>query len=613
MTGVARADQLFGPVAVDMEVRADGARVMRCGHPLGAYSPTVCHYLERWAGDAPERAFLAARAAQGAWRTLTYAEARRSVRCIAAALLTRGLDQESTIMLLSDNSIENAQLQLGALYAGVPVAPISPAYSLMSKDHGKLRYIADQLKPAVVFAQNGEQFAGALAAIADQDCEIVHVDSAVDDGATEFAELLARADEELVTRSLKALDPDAPAKILFTSGSTGQPKGVINTHRMMCSNQQAIAQMWPFLERRPPVLVDWLPWNHTFGGNHDMNMILRNGGTLYIDGGKPAPGLIDRTVENLRSVSPTLYFNVPRGFDMILPVLEADEAFRDHFFANLDLIFYAAAALPQNLWDRLEKLSTAARGTAVTMTTAWGSTETSPLATSAHYPLERAGIVGVPAPGTEIKLLPNGNKLELLVKGPNVTPGYFRRDDLTAEAFDEEGFYRIGDAGRFADPDDPARGLVFDGRVAEDFKLLTGTWVSAGEVRIATIAACSPLIQDAVVTGHDRDDVGLLVFLHPGACSQAAGKPADTPLAALIGDDTVGVMLRDGLGAYNAANPASSTCIRRILLLDEPPSIDANEITDKGYINQRAVLERRADAVERLYAGDAADDIIVFD
>jgi feruloyl-CoA synthase len=373
--------------------------------------------------------------------------------------------------------------------------------------------------------------------------------------------------------------------ILFTSGSTGTPKGVINTHRMMCSNQESWAQLWPFVEEKPPVIVDWLPWNHTFGGNACFNMMLRNGGTLYIDGGKPAPGLVDITAKNLREISPTMYFNVPRGFDLLMPLLEQDAALRRNFFKDLDLVFYAGAALPQNLWERLEKLALAEKGGQLAMLSAWGSTETAPMASCVHHIIERAGVVGNPGPGCALKLVPSGGKLEVRVKGPNVTPGYFRSDELTRAAFDEEGYYRIGDAMKLVDAAAPGKGLVFDGRVAEDFKLTTGTWVHVGAIRVKLIAAGNPLIQDAVITGHDRDAIGALVFLSPAA------KDAD-----------VRAKLSQALKELSKEG-GSSTHPTRLLVMSEPPQIDAGEITDKGYINQRAVLERRAALVEKLYAG----------
>ncbi len=595
----------FASPRVGRERLADGGFILRSLDALGPYEDHVCAYLERWAREAPERAFLAERGGDGNWVELTYAKARAQARAIAHSLIERGVTPEHPVMILSDNSIANAMMQLGAMYAGVPAVPVSPAYSLMSRDFAKLKHIHALVAPNMIFAADGAMFANALDALALEDTHVVVCGDAPDRFSAIGFDALTRATPGAeVERALSAVGPDTVAKILFTSGSTGLPKGVINTHRMLCSNQQAIAQMWPFVEKRPPVMVDWLPWNHTFGGNHDFNLILRNGGTLYIDGGKPAPGIIGKTIQNLRDVSPTLYFNVPRGFEMVLPHLEADDGFRDHFFANLDLVFYAAAALPQDLWSRLENLSLAARGDRIVMTSAWGSTETAPLASSAHFALDRAGVIGVPAPGTEIKMVPNGSKLEMRVRGPNVTPGYFRRDDLTADAFDADGFYKTGDAGRLEDEDDPAKGIVFDGRVAEDFKLSTGTWVNTGQVRIAAVSAGAPIIQDAVITGHDRNEIGLLVFANPAGCAAVTGRSAETPLGELISEAALRRALADRLQAYNESNPASSTRIARVLLLDTPADIDANEITDKGYINQRAVLERRAEQVAMLYSHD---------
>jgi feruloyl-CoA synthase len=387
-------------------------------------------------------------------------------------------------------------------------------------------------------------------------------------------------------RECAKIDSRTVAKILFTSGSTGQPKGVINTHGMLCANQQMLAQAWPFVEDRPPVVVDWLPWNHTFGGNHNFNLVLRNGGTLYVDGGKPVPGLAEITARNLKEVAPTMYFNVPRGYDLLLPFLEKDAELRRNFFRDLEVLFYAAAALPQNLWERLVRLAKEEKNTKLAMLSAWGSTETSPLATSVHFHMERAGVIGLPVAGCELKLVPSAGKLEVRVRGPNVTPGYYKRPDLTQAAFDDEGFYRIGDAVKFADPADPARGIVFDGRVAEDFKLSTGTWVHAGAVRLQLIAAGDPLIQDAVITGHDRNEIGALVFLAPKAKE--------------LSPEAVRAWLS---GALKKLAGSSSSRPARLLVMAEPPSIDANEITDKGYMNQRAVLERRAKLVEKLYAG----------
>ncbi len=616
MTKASLASVEFAAPAVDLEPLGDGGCILRCPQPLGPYPEKVGTMLRHWAAEAPERTFLAQRDAAGAWREVSYAQAARAADGLAQALLERGLGPERPLLLLSDNGIDNALLVLGAMQAGIPAAPVSPAYSLLSRDHGKLKYIMDLVRPGAVYAADGERFAAALGAIDLTGAElIVSANPPPGLDAQLFDSLAATEPTAAVEDAFAAVGPDTVAKILFTSGSTGLPKGVINTQRMLCSNQQAIRQLWPFLQRRPPRIVDWLPWSHTFGSNHNFHMMLFHGGAIYIDGGKPMPGLIEQTVANLREISPTIYFNVPRGFDVLLPFLEQDRELRDNFFRELDVIFYAGAGLPQNLWDRLEAVSAEARGERVPLVSAWGATETAPLITSLYYPADRAGVIGLPAPGCEVKMVPGGGKLELRVRGPNVTPGYWRNAELTDAAFDEEGFYRIGDAGRLADPGDPLKGIVFDGRVAEDFKLMSGTWVHVGAVRVAAIAAGAPVIQDAVVTGHDREDVGLLVFPSlPGCKALCPDAPEGAGLEELIHSPAVREKLRAGLGAYNEANPGNSTRIARVLLMSEPPGIDANEITDKGYVNQGAVLERRAALVERLHRPAGGDpDVVVLD
>ncbi len=570
----------FAPAEVRVERRADGTTVLRSPQPLRGYERSVGEWLLRWAKQAPQRVFLAERDGEQ-WRKVTYTQALDAARRIGQALLERGLGPEKPVAILSDNSVDHGLLALGAMHAGVPVAPISPAYSLMSKDFAKLKAIFELLRPGLVWTGDTQKFAPALAAVGTQ--------------ATPLAKLLDADAAARIDEAFARVGPDTVAKILFTSGSTGVPKGVINTQRMLVSNQQMLAQVWPFLEDRVQTIVDWLPWNHTFGGNFCFNVILRNGGTLYVDGGKPAPGLVEITARNLKEVSPTMYFNVPRGFDLLMPFLENDAQLRRNFFRDLDMLFYAGAALPQNLWERLEALALAEKNGELSMISSWGSTETAPSAAAVHYPIERAGVIGLPNPGCELKLVPAAGKLEVRVKGPNVTPGYYRRPDLTAAAFDEEGYYRIGDAMKFADPAAPEKGLVFDGRVAEDFKLTTGTWVHVGAVRVQLIAAGNPLIQDAVITGHDRDEVGALVFLSPAAKDLAP--------------EAVRARIGAALQAL-AAEGGSSMHPVRALILAEPPSIDAGEITDKGYINQRAVLERRAALVEQLHTNPPPADVL---
>ena len=558
----------LAPAQAVLERRGDGSMLLRSPQKLGGYARCVTEWLVQWSDRAPDRVFLAERASSG-WKTLKYREAYGAVRRVGQYLLDKGLDKDRPVAILSDNGVDHALLSLGAMHVGVPAAPISPAYSLMSKDFGKLKEIFELVKPGVVYAADPQKFGPALEAVGAKSASL--------------PEILETNPGSTLEREFSRISGKTIAKILFTSGSTGAPKGVINTHEMLCANQQMMAQAWPFVEDKPPVVLDWLPWNHTFGGNHNFNMVLRNGGTLYIDGGKPVPGLVEQTARNLAEIAPTMYFNVPRGYDLLLPLLEKDAALRQNFFRDLDMLFYAAAALPQNLWDRLIELARREKKSPA-MLSAWGSTETSPLATSVHFRMERPGVIGLPVAGCELKLVPAAGKLEVRVRGPHVTPGYYKRPDLTAAAFDEEGFYRIGDAVKFADPADATRGVVFDGRVAEDFKLSTGTWVHVGALRVKLIAAGDPLIQDAVITGHDRDAVGALLFLSPSA----KGMDVKEKLIQIL---------------KSFEEEPSSTRITRLMVMSEAPSIDANEITDKGYMNQRAVLERRAELVDRLYSG----------
>ena len=599
----------FAPARANRTDGPDGTIRLASPDPLGAHDPSLARLFRSAVEAQPTRTFLQERAGDG-WRKLSYEQARRSVDAIAAALISRGLSAERPVMILSANAIDHALLMLAGYTAGIPVAPISVAYSLQSQDFAKLKHIAELLEPGLIYVADTAPFAKALAALGTN-AEVVASRDGANLGATLFDDLLHTPVSAAVDKAVAASGTDTIAKILFTSGSTGLPKGVVNTHGMLTANQQQLCQVWPFLFDQPLTLVDWLPWNHTFGSNHNFNMVLRHAGTLVIDGGRPLPAMVGETVRNLTEISPTIYFNVPAGYSVLLPFLERDEAFAQSFFAKLRLIFYAGAALPQDLWDRLEAVAVRATGHRIPMSSSWGTTETAPLATAAHFLLDRAGNIGLPVPGVDMKLVPSGGKLEVRVRGPVITPGYWKRPDLTRDAFDDEGFYKPGDAVRFADPSDAAKGILFDGRLAEDFKLTTGTWVQVGALRVGALTACSPVLQDAIVAGADREFVSLLCWLNAAGCQKLIGDGAPATFTELAQHPAVRDHVRRNLMQWNAAHPGSSERIARAILLRDSPSIDANEITDKGYINQRLALERRATDVERLFAARPDSGVIV--
>jgi len=594
------AAPLFATPHITAQERPDGTLILRSTDPLGEHPPSLVHAFRAHAAAHPDRVLAAERASGGdAWTALSWGEARVQADAVAQALLDRGLSAERPLMILSGNSLAHLVMMLGAMTAGVPVLPVSVAYSVMSTDHRRLRQIVELCEPGTVFAADAGPFAAALAAIGASVPQHVA-------GPDAFAEVAATTPGPEVERAAAALGPDTVAKILFTSGSTGAPKGVINTHRMMCSNQQALGRVWPFLHQEPPVLVDWLPWSHTFGGNHNVNQVLAFGGTLHIDDGKPAPGPFDRSIAALRDVSPTVYYNVPAGFALLAGALEADPDLAGRFFARLRFMFYAAAALPPAVFDRMTALAAEHADHPVPLTASWGTTETAPAATSAHWSGSPCGCIGVPIPGVTLKLASAGAKREVRVMGPNVTPGYHRDPQATARAFDEEGFYRTGDAVRLADEADPAQGLMFDGRLAEDFKLVTGTWVTVGRLRTQLVSAAG-VLSDAVICGHDRDRVTALGWLNQAEARRVCGAADGADVA--LDDPALRAHLAARLAALNDG-AGSASRIARLLLLAEPPSIDAGEITDKGYINQRRVLERRADHVARLYA-EPADAAVI--
>jgi feruloyl-CoA synthase len=600
----------FGNPAVTIDRREDGTIYLRPKIALGDYPLRITDRLHHWAAAEPNRVFMAERDGDG-WRKITYAQLLDSARRIASGLLARDLSPERPIVILSGNSIDHALVAFGALYAGIPFCPVSPAYSLISKDYGKLAYLIQLLTPGLVFADDATKFADALRANVPAGTEIVASrDEIPGRDATRLSDLLATPEHPDLDAAHDAIGPDTIAKFLLTSGSTGNPKAVINTQRMISANQVMLRETLAFLKDEPPVIVDWLPWNHTFGGNHNIGLTLFNGGSMYLDEGKPMPGGIEETVRNLREISPTVYFNVPKGYESLLPYLRDDKALRQKFFARLHAMFFSGAALSPYVWNSLDELAVQETGFRVPMLTGLGATETAPFFMSVTPASSRSGHVGLPVSGNDAKLIPNNGKLEVRAKGPNVTPGYWRQPELTAAAFDEEGFYKFGDAIKPVDPDDWHAGFDFDGRISEDFKLGSGTWVSVGPLRARFVAACAPLVRDVVIAGINRDELSALVVLDLDGCRVVNPALPTADLAAAASDPIIRQAFAERLKQFATDATGSSTRITRAVLLDTPLSIDRGEVTDKGSINQRAVLEHRAGLIDALYAPSPDPQII---
>jgi feruloyl-CoA synthase len=601
----------FGAIGIDIDRRDDGTIYLRSSTPLDDYPQRLTDKLHHWAKTTPDRVFMAERNAAGGWREITYAEMLVSARRIASALLARGLSAERPVMILSGNSLDHALVAFGAFYAGIAFCPVSPPYSLVSKDFAKLDHIVKLLTPGLVFVDDAAPFANAIAACVPAETEVAASRGALPGrNVTTLAELLATPEHPELDRIHDAIGPDTVAKLLLTSGSTGNPKAVINTQRMICANQVMIREALAFLKDEPPVIVDWLPWNHTFGGNHNIGLTLFNGGSMYLDSGKPTPAGIAETIRNLREISPTVYFNVPKGYESLLPYLRDDAALRDKFFAKLHAMFFSGAGLAPHVWHGLDELGVQATGVRVPMLTGLGSTETAPFFMSVKPDTSRSGHVGLPVSGNEAKLVPNNGKLEVRARGPNITPGYWREPELTAKAFDEEGFYKLGDALKPVDPDDLHAGFDFDGRISEDFKLASGTWVSVGPLRARFIAACAPLVRDVVIAGIDRDEISALAILDLDGCRLINPTLPIDDLAVVAADPLIRAAFIERFRAFLASGTGSSTRIARATLLAEPLSIDRGEVTDKGSVNQRAVLEHRAPLIADLYAPSPPSHVI---
>ena len=607
MSGVRyRELPLGGSLAAHFTPRADGSTLIHSAEPLQPYPDRLTDRLLHWAAAKPDHTLAAKRVDGGEWRRLSYAQALSGARGVAQALIDLNLSAERPVAILSDNDLEHLLLALGAMLAGVPFAPVSAAYSLVSQDYGKLRHILDTITPGLVFASNGASYGKAIAAALAPDVPVVLTSGAIDGRKTlRFDDLLATTATTQVDAAHERVGPDTIAKFLFTSGSTKLPKGVVNTQRMLCSNQQMILQCFPSLGHAPPVLLDWLPWNHTFGANHNVGLTIYNGGTLYIDDGKPTPALIGETLRNLREIAPTVYFNVPKGFEEVANALEVDAQMREVFFSRVNMFFFAGAGLSQPVWDKLDRVAEAACGERIRMLTGLGMTETAPFAICANAEEVKSGDIGLPAPGMELKLVPRGDKTEVRYRGPNVTPGYWRAPEQTAESFDPEGFYCSGDAVKPIDAANPGRGFAFDGRTAEDFKLSTGTFVSVGPLRATIIAAGDPCVQDVVVAGINRDEVGVLIFPRLDACRARAGLPAGASVEQVLNAAPLREFFQRLVDGLFAVGTGSATRVARAVVLAEPPGIDRGEITDKGSINQRAVLLHRDAIVQAMY--DAPD------
>ncbi len=589
--------------------RPDGVILARSPHALGSYPAKITARLEHWASAVPGRIFLAERESNDRWRTLSYGEALGRVRSVAQALLDRQLSNDRPVVILSGNSIEHGILALGAMYAGIMYVPIAPSYSLIARDFTTLRALWRTLHPGLVFAAEAEPFERALSAVDVPEFVTCQATQALK--ATPFDELQETPATADVDAAHARVSPSTIAKLLYTSGSTGRPKGVINTQQMLCANQEMLRTVLPLLSDEPPILCDWLPWNHTFGGNHNFGLVLFNGGTLYIDAGKPTPAGFETTIRNLREIATTAYFNVPRGYDLLVPHLRADPEFCRHFVSRLKMLFCAAASLRQQIAEDLTALATNASGVRIPFVTGLGATESAPFALCAGDADFTGGRIGVPVPGVELKVAPVGDQMEGRLRGPNITPGYWADEELTRAAFDDEGYYRLGDALGFFDPDDPAKGFTFRGRIAEDFKLSTGTWVRVGPLRAQLLTALGDLAHDVAIAGPDRDFVAALVFPNIEVCRALAGAAArDWPAVDVIRDPVVRARIAQILESLARQNVGLSTCVARAMLMEQPPSIDAHETTEKGSINQKAVLAHRAPLVEQIYADRPPSTVI---
>lgn len=603
-------ESLLAPARVEVDPIEGGGFIIRSKDPLGPYSRCVGDWLERWAQETPNATYLAERVEEG-WKELTYLQVRNLIGKLAQGLLNLGLSKDKPLVVLSGNDLNHALLSLAAMHVGIPVGTISASYSKGRRDYTKLAALLGVFNPGAIFVSSGEEFAPGVLAIDFDRLVITGKEAYAIPGAMDIAQIYDTEETSAVMDAFHALTEDTHARYLLTSGSTGEPKVVVNTHKMLCSNQQMIAQCWRFLEKCKLRVLDWLPWSHTFGANHNFNMVLRNGGSLYIDDGLPMPGRIERTIDNIKYVRPTMFFNVPLGYDVLLPFIESDPELAEALFSNLDALFYAAAALPQSTWDRIHKAAAAVRDTPLFFTSEWGATETTPVLTNVHFYTEKPGNLGLPVPGIDIKFIPAGDKLEMRVKGPSVFTEYLNDAELAHRSFDEDGFYMIGDAGYLLDSERPEKGIIFNGRVTEDFKLTTGTWVSVGTLRPLIVSTLAPYISDCIVCGHDQNEIAVLAFPTIALRNLAGAEGGAMHADHLAQVPAVRRALLEKMKKMAVENKASSRHAARLLLLNTPPNIEVGEITDKGYINQRMAINYRSDEVKRLFAENLDPAVIL--
>ncbi|MAI92052.1 feruloyl-CoA synthase [Ponticaulis sp.] len=605
------------PQKLNVTQRENGSILLENGQPLRPWHPHMLAPIVYWAASDPERLWLAQRdpvdSNKPGWQEITYGEGLRRIRALAQGLLSQGAGPDKPVMILSRNSIEHALIMYAAMWAGSPVVPVTPAYALLSQDFARLNYADKLTEPGFIYVDDGQEYQRGIDGMNMKGRLVIYARNAPDYENAISLEGLEETPTNAVDLAYDRLSPDAVAKYMLTSGSTGEPKAVINTHGNISSMVKMIRSVWNVerldeLSGGQQVMVNFLPWSHTYGANAILHSMTDWGGVLYIDWGAPTPARLPEMIRNLKEVSPTQHTTVPAAWTAIATEIENDAALAKTFFERLLVMAYGGAAMGQDIYERIQKVAVETTGQRISLSAGYGATETSPTTSNVHWPSSVMGLIGLPLPGCTFKMAPVGEKYECRVKGPHITQGYFRNPEKTRDAFDEEGFYKLGDAVRFVDPEDPNKGLAFDGRIAEEFKLANGTWVSAGAVRVGAVSEVDGVLSDAVVCGLNQNKIGILGFLNPNFCKRLSG---DISLEDMATHPEIRSAVENGLRFYNQKNPNASSRIAACILQPDMPSADAGEITEKGYLNQGKVQTLRADDVARLFADKYDDDVIV--